>query len=489
MVSTWGNPATWLEVDYEIENVSVRSYTSLIPLLQFLGQSGEVLRVYILGLDSIVDSRGGEGSVRNEKFKKCLEPLEGKRGFSGYNELVNSAKCLYKCFVEELSGAPEAKDLRDRTDVIILPAVGSPGGKVVFRGSPDDYLAAALYSLGRELLSANELRDCSRVGIVFDSTHGVNYMPLLTLKAVETLAELLQLKLGAQVVIEVYNTDPVTGRATLRRRINEVYKRVVRDIEIPILKDEKLVDPEELKKEASREEIGMCMEKVRSEISEHKCLPQVRNVLSASYSPAPLALLYACNRLEDACNRLEDGQLLDKAYQLWLENIKVDGNEVKRLFKLHSNAVAAALYARTICNHVKNLLASTPDSVLKLSSGLEAYKLDLLRELTDLYRRIHGGMHYIVSQELSNLEKKLKEQHMHSEKGCKPYSQLLGKELRNKPDPRILFAHAGLQHNLVEVCLEDGGVYLRYRDDKIKEKVFEQLINVYEKKMREEAYA
>lgn len=473
VVSTWGNPATWLDVDYEIGDVKVRSCTSLIPLLRFIERSGKVLRVYILGLDSIVDSGGGEGSVRNEIFRKCLESHGGKRGFSDYSELVDSATRLYECFIEELSRAREVEDLRGRTKVIVLPAVGSPGGRLVFRGSPDDYLAAALYRLSRELLGTNELGDCNRVSIVFDSTHGVNYMPLLTLKAVETLAELLQLKLGAQVAIEVYNTDPVTGRTDLPRRINKVYERVVRDIEIPLLKDEKLIDPEELKREANREEIGEYMKNFRNEISEDELLPEVKNVLSASYSPAPLALLYACNRLED-------GQLLDKAYQLWLENIKVEGNEVKRLLTLHSDAVAAALYARTICDHVENLLASTPDSVLELSSGLEAYKLDLLKKLTDLYRRIHGGMHHIISRELSKLEKSKKLGKL-SEKGCIPYSQLLEEEeSQSEPDPRNLFAHAGLQHNLVDACLEDGGVYLRYYE-RMLEKTFEQLVNIYQK--------
>jgi CRISPR-associated protein Csx1 len=132
---------------------------------------------------------------------------------------------------------------------VVAPAVGSPGGVWKFSGKAEDFESAVLYEPGSMVLN----REYDE--IVLDLTHGINFMPALTLRIAYRLASILLVAYGELgkrgIRILVYNSDPhrydreeskrfpvninLIAREALQgvRRARLVVRGEVRELELP----------------------------------------------------------------------------------------------------------------------------------------------------------------------------------------------------------------------------------------------------------------
>ncbi len=187
IIATWGYPPSWLKIRYKIYTKQGEhehySFSSLYPLKKTLNAKN----TYIIALDTVLASQ--------ESGEKC-----------SYEKIVNRAESLVSKYLCELAGLAE---------IIILPGVITHG-QSRFQGKISDYYYLLLYKLYSKLSKnlPNKL--------VLDLTHGINYMPALTYKAVRELASLLILKKALskpeddEMILEVYNSDPVHPEETIR---------------------------------------------------------------------------------------------------------------------------------------------------------------------------------------------------------------------------------------------------------------------------------
>jgi CRISPR-associated protein Csx1 len=145
-----------------------------------------------------------------------------------YDEALNTLKEFVKEFVKCLG-------LLIEPYVVICPAVGSPGNIWRFTGHPTDFEATALYHLGKLCIE----KPCTR--LVLDLTHGVNFMPAVTLKLAEKLASIiLAAHMGSVASLEdgvelhVYNSDPASPGSTANKlNINRIMKDKIKTITAP----------------------------------------------------------------------------------------------------------------------------------------------------------------------------------------------------------------------------------------------------------------
>ncbi len=179
LVSTWGNPwrdrkgrvPSWGEAQYEIGDTKTKARTTLIPLLDAVRPD----RVILIALDTLAQA-----------------PIPSNR---------------YDCVVEDARNSVEEfldlEGIGDRVDeIVISPGVGRFPGRD-FRGELRDFYSWTLHALTEILTSA---ADVSGIHVHLDLSHGINFMPVLTYRAV---VEILSAAAAASDVrLTVYNADP-----------------------------------------------------------------------------------------------------------------------------------------------------------------------------------------------------------------------------------------------------------------------------------------
>lgn len=182
LIAPWGNPAGWYYTCYERssslseEYKEQCSFTSLKPLASWLNPA----KIYVLTPDTL--------------------PASPTSSLKHYNELVKAVKDYvshYLCGVEA------------QVQVCVLPGV-IRRGSIKVDGDPSDYYYLLLYHLVTSLLAHS-----SKASL--DLTHGINYMPSLTYKALKEAAALTSLHESKGFMLEVYNSDPVQPDGEVRK--------------------------------------------------------------------------------------------------------------------------------------------------------------------------------------------------------------------------------------------------------------------------------
>lgn len=172
VLATWGQPVYWGNANYHYDGTSLCTCCSLMVLLKRIVDKygvSSVRRVYLFGLDSVVDIDGvskicGEGDggsvCRNVVCRYIKNGYRfGDGCFSDYHGLIDYVSKFYDHVYKELleksfEGARYKNiidSLRNVVKVVVLPALGSPGGLFKFVGSVEDYVALSLINLGEDL--------------------------------------------------------------------------------------------------------------------------------------------------------------------------------------------------------------------------------------------------------------------------------------------------------------------------------------------------
>jgi len=432
VIATWGQPALWRMAYYmlEDENEGVEHCTTLPLLLKHYNNSD----VALLVLDSLIDEFDRRpidraGSKCFECYDRLREFVRSAASSSSYKELKKEVKV----FAHEML---KCLEIDGRVEPIVCPAVGKPGGKWDFNSSPRDYEAVALAELGLRFLDQRYDR------VVLDVSHGINFMPSVTLRVAERFAGLLLVAHGFEqhVTLEVYNSDPYPTSTNYlpKLRLNLVARERVSSVRVPSSLPSKLLsrrgkeEPQLVKKE---DDLNRRYREV------------VRLSLSALYYPLPLVLHYSLCRVQD--------QVLDvlrESLAFWEENVKVDrkSQAIRSTFRFDPDAVYALLLVEAVEKRI----------------GIPEYpaRLEVMKRSAGLYKAFNESYYHLVSHELDLIEKRVDAKRPPTIiKLCELYDEGCGSD---KPDKRIMIAHAGLQKELVKV--DPCGNRLFYTTDGIE---------------------
>lgn len=474
LVATWGLPAVWREARYIFtpgDREAYESCTTLIPLLLSMREAVEEgrLDLAIVVLDSLVNKYSREPGDRSKCYEcyKSLSEILDKAGTANtYVEMVEEVERfvveLVKCLLESYS-----VDLRVEPRVVVAPAVGSPGGKWVFRGDLWDYQSRVLMELG-ELCLNKPYRQ-----IILDISHGINYMPALTLQLAPMLSSILLLAHEDVESVEVtmYNSDPRTEGATERPLLLNRDKVRLNTIHL-VHKRAKLPELSGW----ARLECERYMElKTRLEEVFRRAIDTVKHLYTSLYYPLPLALYHLACR--ESCKLLEDAWVEFK--RGLEESIVIDRSggrhEVLRPVTVDPSTLYMYYVSRALCRRLGDHDGEEP-SIKRLKE----------RE-GRVYELVHKALHIVVQQELQRISR-----HIMDLKGeRKLYERLKGfwirlcelkalvgaeggcEELDLKSDNtrRNLVAHAGLLKDLVEVFVADSEseVRVRYRGVELRD--------------------
>jgi CRISPR-associated protein Csx1 len=434
LIATWGSPARWDTVRYVLRDGGEtlwegESCTTLVPTTESL--CTENCDAVVIALDSLIDL----GSSPLKEKNACYTCSESCRHIlrevpRSYVELRGAVERFVREVIKCLA-------VRARIHTIVAPAVGSPGGLWRFSGRAEDFGSLILYELG--LMALRQRYD----EIVLDLTHGINFMPSLTLRLAYHIASILLVahsgltEKGVRLI--VYNSDPYRQhreeQECLRKfsvSINTIAKDLVKSIQL-IHRIPKPVRYQRKPEGELREEV----ERLNAELSKILGL-----TYSALYYPLPLALCSVVNEVGSPLPTLE------KAFKLWLDLIEVSGTSVSRALSINPDAVYASLLVEAVARRLSNI--GYPTSI------------EALQELSELYSSVHPSYYYLINDEIGRL-KEVEKQIVSTGRWTR-YCEVHRDGCREaeKPDTRTMVAHAGLQKECVEI---DPSRRLRYTHD------------------------
>jgi CRISPR-associated protein Csx1 len=299
----------------------VDSCTSLTAIVRRFVNEADIV---LLALDSLLDEypKKGEGKCY-ECYDSYRDLVKKSANAKTYDEALNTLKEFVKEFVKCLG-------LLIEPYVVICPAVGSPGNIWRFIGHPTDFETIALYHIGKLCIEKPYTR------LVLDLTHGVNFMPAVTLKLAEKLASIiLAAHMGSVASLEdgvelhVYNSDPASPGSTANKlNINRIMKDKIKTITAPHDLPQRLIRHRTKEIERAEE-----LRRINEDYLNAVLLP-----LSVIYYPLPLAL---CETLLQNQASQQTAKIMEEAFNLWYSHVKSGCGNIDRLLGIDPDSVYA----------------------------------------------------------------------------------------------------------------------------------------------------
>ena len=197
LVATWGNPFQWEEVTYRVNcgelglercnDVEMKNVSTLPVLIKALQPDITI----ILVLDTLANL-----TLRNNVPEGELESYEGVK-----DDVIKRVEWFISERVVPLVEDEKTRELlkdREKTKIIVAPGVGEFSNASV-EGNVLDFYAFVLKTLAERL----PVEDTE---VFLDLTHGINFMPVLTYRALKNLLGLLAYLRTAR--LHVLNSEP-----------------------------------------------------------------------------------------------------------------------------------------------------------------------------------------------------------------------------------------------------------------------------------------
>ena len=408
LIAPWGNPFSWKEVRYRFGNTDCTSKTSLCALNQELKPDHILILV-------------GDSLAKSENLIK--EP--------NYSDIKNSVSKEIRSFLPEkyFSGADA------EIEVCVLPGTGHfPNGS--FEGEILDYYYLLLYHLAK--FFSQKLPS----EVHLDLTHGLNFMPVLTYRAVKEILQVVSFFRSTQFI--AYNADPFTGEPEVLTL--HVVEHTEEPSRFPPL------SPYEVNESARFfEKLVVDTHNQKLKSVDKKWLKEILTFVGGIIYGLPLVLFTFFVPSEKVFLQLNEAlEVYEQKMGIFLEGSRLHLKRRARFLPLFR--VLTLTWLLLILFEKENLLKTRQEEVT-------------LEDFETLSRKVFWKdviYRSRIGTELKNL-KNIK----NSFNSWKFLSELSGRK-PDSPDPRNFFAHAGLEKNALQVCRSESALMLRYAEEKIK---------------------
>jgi len=408
LIVPWGNPFTWEEVKYRFGNTICTSKTSLCVLTKELNPD----RILILVGDSL---------AKSEKVKENSEYASIKKTVEEEIKLFLSENVYYES--------------HPKVDICVLPGTGYfPNG--AFEGQVLDYYYRLLYELA-DIISKDAFSE-----VHLDLTHGLNFMPVLTYRAVKEILQVVSF--FKSVKFTAYNADPFVSGVPETVLTLHVVEETEEDPRFPSFSPYVVDESSRFFEKLAVDENGQ-----KLKVVEKPWLKEVLTFVGGINFGLPLVLITFFVPSEKILSHLEEAL---ENYERKIE-IRKDGNRLR----LRRKARLTPLFRVLTLSWLLLKLFEKEDLLKERREEIS------LNEFESLAKKVFWkdiNLRSILGREIDNL-KKIKDFSSHWEL----WAKIDGKK-PGSPDPRNFFAHGGLEKNAVELCNTEEGLALRYCKDK-----------------------
>ncbi|MGP6293833.1 CRISPR-associated CARF protein Csx1 [Caldiplasma sukawensis] len=414
LIAPWGNPLGWRKVKYILRDKNGEISENSITSLKVLNKKYD--HIIILALESLIDLNENPNSPLNEAYVTTILKKR-QTSFKDYESIQLSIKDFIENSLK-IVGIENAH-------VCVLPTFGSPGGRVIFKGKPEDYLSLGLLEIEKIISDIGEEVE----EISLDLSHGINFLTSMTVSLCEMITdvELIKIKDRDFIEIKYYNSEPYSPeKKSQEYEIFEVYKTKKSKIDLPYMKI----------KEESRNLIRFdknenpdkeIFKKINFEYTEI-----VKKIITAIYFPLPLVLEYLV--AETSFKKLTS----DNLRELWIKGVCIENNLIEKQVSIYYIHVYSFLLVKAVIN------------IVKPEKNIESMKYDSKK----IYRKISEIGSALIDYEIYKLDKAYKEANFGNEDFLF-YKDFLKNNnqnvIHNVPDRRIMIAHAGFQSEYIKI--------------------------------------
>jgi len=409
LIAPWGNPFGWKEVEYVYNGQKEKSKDPLILIRKIENPD----KVIILSVDTLADDY-----VHSFKNPSC-------------NDIKTCAENLISNFTQ--------KELGFIPDKIIISYGFGEFNNTKFIGNAIDFY----YNTFKELVFyfTDLLPQINKeIEVIFDATHGINYVTILTYRALREILEIFVYVYD--VKLKVLNSDPFVGREAKvdRLNINVIEKSKILP-KISVYKsDKRSVEPCFLLENKSKEKIGKDIESFIFEISFNT--DEILIFLGSFLYALPVFIL---SYMIDSAALKEKIEKISEKFEKNICLMNLSKLEIFRNWEFREN----------FANLIKAYLVS---SILE-KIGFKKLSDIPLSKIEDLKNKVYKNFPIEsnrIDKEIDDIKglQNITQQY-------EVYNKIKRDTVLNQVDKRNFFAHAGFEHNVIGLKKENEEIYIR----------------------------
>lgn len=443
LIGTWGKPDQWKETIYKFNHISNTSKTSLLTLKEAINPD----KIVIIALDTICDIVDAHDSSLS------------------YSDIKKACEEIIREFCRENIGYEPEK-------IIIAPGSGS-FSKMAFFGNMQDYfyiifeqlagifieiIKSVFYSknghqYNRKVVCENSNSDEEDgpknypasneiMEIHLDLTHGINFMPTLTYRALKELISMLEVLL--KVEFSVYNSEPYIPNKELEIHMIE------RSLKLRPLFPLEFIENQIILLECYRHDEASCEEKkeIRALSGGHE-VGEINTFFGSLLYGLILALIALFPDSEQLRHTISTA--LDYFHSKIIVKCGPLISVIRKVSLTEHFGTLLKAWFLSSCLSMAGVQRKDEVSLseLKKINGVVFKKFPLLRNLID--------------NEIYSIDDKL------SGKSLPDWKLLMmsEKDKPGSPDFRNFMAHAGIEKNLTLVKKVNGELRLKYDPDRV----------------------
>ncbi|MEN3045253.1 MAG: CRISPR-associated CARF protein Csx1 [Candidatus Hydrothermales bacterium] len=402
LISTWGNPLNWNIVKYKYKK-SEKEIEDPLPLIK---EEEKIDKIIIISLDTLADEKIGTLT------HIC------------YNGLKKQAERIIENFCIAKLNCPPDK-------IIISYGVGE-FNKTKFIGNAMDYYYSIFKELSLTLKEWLESSSSQKLKIFLDISHGINFLPVLTYRA---LREVLQiLAYSFEIELTVLNSDTyIRSAKPSQLNVNVIEKIKILPKLTVYYSNQKIIKPFTHLKEKEKQKIGKDL------FTQSLELPDEIFCFLSSYI---YALPVFVTSYMPSYNTLK--AIIDKISKVFERYISID----------HTSACKIKIIRNTeFTINFENLIKAFLVSWLLSSKCFGRQKDISLKKIKYLNENIWRNKFPVESNRIDVEIHKIQEVDELTEE-YQPYFKLLGKDEGKNIDKRNFFSHAGFEHNVIQIKKE-----------------------------------
>jgi len=409
LVAVWGDPERWDEVNYEYQGQSEKAKSTI----NLIKRVENVNKTVIICVDTLADNH----------------IISYKDLFTSpyYLDIKNIAKSVVKNFcLSQFNFQPDK--------IIVGYGVGE-FNNTIFIGNAQDFYYEVLKELS--LLFGNAvryLREEKEIEVILDITHGINYMPTLTYRALREILQILAYTYN--VKLKVLNAEPYIRQTKPQKlSINVIEETKILPHLFAYRSDKRPIEP---RKEHNTygQVIGNCLKQINYNRQ------KIHIFLSAFIHAIPVFIISYLMNSQDTKNLInkiskefEKFITIDKNQKITVERELEYRIEFENLIKTY--LVSSILEAKGFSSKVDIPLTDIQHLKEEVFSKLEVERNRIDKEIGDI-------------KQLQNIQQQYQ-----------VYAQLLNKQIQNQIDKRNFFAHAGFEHNVIELRKINDSIELK----------------------------
>lgn len=211
LIEIWGNYNAWKNVTYTYGDKTVNSSTTLPLLLDSIKPDSSIIIV----ADTLLENEIAYNTVTLDSNDKNF-----------YSTVCSAVERSTKTFIHTSLENFDVKDFVNTISVIVAPAVGT-FNHTHFNGNPNNFFSYIYYYLAKTAVTIAQNTHES-LEIYLDITHGINYMTMMTYRAIKDICSILAYFFNVTFI--VLNSDPYVGAENTNLNINKIEKSKINPV-------------------------------------------------------------------------------------------------------------------------------------------------------------------------------------------------------------------------------------------------------------------